>query len=169
MFVIGATQKLVKEIKKELDDPEQYQEISNIYQWHANVMTINKRKCLMLMNNKTGINLTLFGLRKQQFDNIENVIKGSLNQLFQLLKIEREIADQMLEAAEQFVYTKTTSRQVLGMMNQVKVMVEEAANGLEYEAIDAEEINYITNAELIYGPLEAHTPVETLKAYFKES
>ncbi|MFD2923570.1 DUF6933 domain-containing protein [Halobacillus naozhouensis] len=169
MFVIGATQKLAKELDNELANPEQYQDVSDIYQWHANVITINRRKCLMLINNRTGLNLTLFGLRKQQFDNIENVIKGSLNQLFQLLKIEKEIADHMLEAAEQFVYTKTTNRQILGMMNQVKAMVEEAADGLEYEAIDAEEINYITNAELIYGPLEAHTPIETLRAYFRES
>ncbi|UOQ95248.1 hypothetical protein MUO14_10130 [Halobacillus shinanisalinarum] len=168
MFVIGATQKLAKELHQELEEQEQYKDIPKIYQWHANIITVNRRKCLMLMNNGTGLNLTLFGLRKQQFENIENVIKGSLNQLFQLLKVDKGISDHMLEAASEFVFTKTTNRQTLGMMNQVKALVEDAADGLEYEAIDAEEINYITNAELIYGPLKYSTPVETLKNYFEK-
>ncbi|MCP3027411.1 hypothetical protein [Halobacillus sp. A5] len=166
MFVIGATEKLSKEIHKDFEDLNEYKDTPLINRWHANLITINRRKCLILMNNKTGINLTLFGLRKQQFDNLNNVIKGSLKQLLQLIKVEEEIIDELLKQAEPFVYTNTDNRQVLCMMNQVQLLVEDAADGLKYEEIDAAEINYISNAELYFNPI-AKTPVEALREYFQ--
>ncbi|MFG6147168.1 DUF6933 domain-containing protein [Halobacillus sp. B23F22_1] len=165
MFVIGATQKLTKEINKELETPEQYKEIPAIYKWHANLITVNRRKCLIIMNNQTGINLILFGLRKQQFENLNSVIKGSLKQLLQLVKVEEEIINELLENAEPIVYTKTDNRQVLGMMNQVQYLVEDATEGLDYEAIDASEINYVSNAELLFTPI-GKPPVEALREFF---
>ncbi|WP_101842243.1 hypothetical protein [Halobacillus sp. Marseille-P3879] len=166
MFVIGATQKLTKELNKELEATEEYEDIAAINKWHGNLITINRRKCLILMNNQTGINLILFGLRKPQFENLHNVIKGSLKQLLQLIKVEDEIINQILSEADPLVYTKTDNQQILGMMNQVQLLVEEAAEGLKYEEIDAAEINYISNAELLFNPI-GKPPVEALREYFK--
>ncbi|MFC7062490.1 DUF6933 domain-containing protein [Halobacillus seohaensis] len=165
MFVIGATEKLSKELNKELEDPEKYNEIPDINKWHANLITINRRKCLIIINNATGINLTLFGLRKQQFDNIENVIKGSLKQLLQLIKVEDDIIKQLLDATDSFVYTETANSQILDMMDQVKLLVEDSTEGLKYEEIDAAEINYISNAELMYNLIN-NRPIESLREYF---
>ncbi|WP_173918417.1 hypothetical protein [Halobacillus sp. Marseille-Q1614] len=166
MITIGLTQKLAKQLNIELKDPEEYKEIPEIKKWHANLITVNRRKCLIIMNNETGINLSLFGLRKQQFDNLENVFKGSLKQLLQLVKVEEDIIKEMLQATDQIVYTTTDNRRILGMMNEVKKVVEDSVEGLSYEEIDAAEINYICNVELIYGPLNANTPVDVLRNYF---
>lgn len=168
MFVVGATKKLQNEISKPIADVEEYQDVPEIYQWHANIITINRRKCLVLMNNQTGLNLTLFGLRKQQFKNLDDVIKGSLNQLFQLLEVEQSIRDQMLEAADEIVYTKTKSRKVLGMMNELKFMIEGHTEGLKYEEIDAVHVNKHNNKEFLFLALKHSYPYEEFVKYFDE-
>ncbi|KHE69717.1 hypothetical protein [Halobacillus sp. BBL2006] len=168
MFVVGATKKLQNEISKPLADVEDYQNVPEIYQWHANIITINRRKCLVLMNNHTCLNLTLLGLRKQQFENLDDVIKGSLNQLLQLLDIEESVINKMLEAADQIVYTKTKSRQILGMMNEIKFEIESKTEGLSYEEIDAVKLNKGNNKDFIFLPLKHHSPYNTFIKYFQE-
>ncbi|ARI75902.1 hypothetical protein HM131_03250 [Halobacillus mangrovi] len=167
MFVVGATKKLQNEISKPIADVEDYQDVPEIYQWHANIITINRRKCLVLMNNQTGLNLTLFGLRKQQFKNLDDVIKGSLNQLFQVLEVEQSVRDQMLEAADEIVYTKTKSRRLLGMMNDLKLMIESHTKGREYEDIDAVHVNKENNNNP-YSALEHHFPHKEFVKYFED-
>ncbi|WP_326315807.1 DUF6933 domain-containing protein [Halobacillus sp. HZG1] len=168
LFVIGATKKLQNEIGQPIEKVEEYTEVPEIYQWHANIVTINRRKCLLLMNNATGLNLTLFGLRKQQFEHLDNVIKGSLKQLFQLLGIEKKIADQMLDATDEIVYTKTTSRKVLGMLNEIKFFSEDKVAGKAYEDIDAAEINEFNNKELVFSNLDQITPYKEFIRYFEK-
>ncbi|MFC7319515.1 DUF6933 domain-containing protein [Halobacillus campisalis] len=167
MFVIGTTEKLYKEINKKTEAVTKYEEVPAIYKWQANLITINRRKCLIIMNNETGINLVLFGLRKQQFENLDNVIKGSLKQLLQLIKVEDQIIDQLLQEADPLVYTEADHPEVLEMMDQVKLLVEEATDGLNYEDIDAAEINYVSNAELLYSPT-GNPPVEALREYYNK-
>ncbi|SDP58680.1 hypothetical protein SAMN05421677_12332 [Halobacillus aidingensis] len=168
MFVIGATKKLQNEIDQPIENVEEYQNVPEIYQWHANVVTINRRKCLLLMNNATGLNLTLFGLRKQQFQHLDSVIKGSLKQLFQLLGVEKKVADQMLDAADEIVYTKTKSRKVLGMLNEIKFFSEDMAAGKAYEDIDAAEINQFNNKELVFSNLEHIKTYKEFIHYFEQ-
>lgn len=167
LFVVGSTKKLQDEIDKPIVDSEEYKEVPEIYQWHANLIKINRRKCLILMNNQTGLNLTLFGLRKEQFDNLDEVIKGSLNQLLQVLELDPSIMFQMLNAADDIVYTKTTSRQVLGLMNELKYFIEGRTEGLSYTDIDAVEINKKNN-DIIFSPLKHQKPYDTFVKFFEE-
>ncbi|WJE15545.1 hypothetical protein QRD89_17760 [Halobacillus sp. ACCC02827] len=166
MFVIGATKKLQNEIDKPIQDVEAYKEVPEIHQWHANLVTFNRRKCLILVNNATGLNLTLFGLRKPQFDHLDTVIKGSLKQLFQLLEIDESVGEEMLRAADEIVYTKTKNRRVIGIMNDLKSTMEHQLQGQAYEDIDAQKINEENN-KMPFRPLEHTYPYKTFIKYFQ--
>ncbi|RWZ58822.1 hypothetical protein EQV77_07630 [Halobacillus fulvus] len=167
MFVIGATKKLQDQIKAPIQEAEEYDHVPEIYQWHANLITINRRKCLVLINNQTGLNLTLFGLRKQQFDFLDTVIKGSLKQLYQLLGVKQEVIDEMMKEAEEIVYTKTKSRQLLGMLNEIKFTIEVKTDGVNYEDIDAASLNEFNNT-IIFNPLKHSYPKDTFIKYFEK-
>ncbi|CDQ18675.1 hypothetical protein SAMN05192559_101710 [Halobacillus karajensis] len=168
MFVIGATKKLQNEINKPIENIEEYNEVPDIHQWHGNIVTLNRRKCLILMNNATGLNLTLLGLRKEQFEHLDSVIKGSLRQLFQLLDVEKGIADEMLAAADDIAYTKTNNRKILGMMNEIKFFTEDTVMGQAYEDIDAAEINNFNNKTLVFSGLDKQNPYDQFIAYFEK-
>ncbi|WP_181347618.1 hypothetical protein [Thalassobacillus sp. CUG 92003] len=165
MFVIGTTQKLAKELNKTLE-PQDHVETPEINKWHMNMFKWNDRKCVLLMNDKTGLNLLLFGLEKEQFENIDNVLKGSLKQLLQLLELDQEIKDQFLEASEEIVYTKTSNRRVLGMMREIKTTVESMLEGVSYEDVDAADINRMNNMDRIFTALQNQTPSKVVEQYF---
>lgn len=169
MFVISSTKKVQNEIQYTIEDPEQYKDTPAIYQWHANIITLKGKKCLLLMNNETGLNLTLLGLRKQQFDHLDSVIKGSLRQLLQALKVDQSIIDRMEDKSSEMVYTKTTSRQILGMMNEMKFMIEAKTEDQDYDDIDAVELNMFLNKSMLFTPLKHVYPIETFVKYFEES
>ncbi len=169
MFVIGATKKVQNEISYTIEDDKDYQDVPAIFQWHANIISIYNRKCLLLMNNETGLNLTLFDLREQQFEHLDSVIKGSLRQLLQALEVDQAIIDQMEQQSSQIVYTKTASRQILGMMNEMKSMVEAKTEDQSYDEIDAVEINKFMNKNMLFTPLKHTYPLETFVKYFEES
>ncbi|MCA0971190.1 hypothetical protein LCM20_11350 [Halobacillus litoralis] len=169
MFVIGATKKVQDKLNYEIQDAESYKEVPAIYQWHANLFTLKRKQCLVLMNNETGLNLTLLGLRKQQFDHLDSVIKGSLRQLLQTLEVDPSIIKKMEEQSTEIHYTKTTSRQILGMMNEMKFMIEAKTEDLSYEEIDAVELNQFLNQSMLFNALKHSYPAETFVKYFEES
>lgn len=168
MFVIGATNKLQDQLNYTIEDAEQYKEVPAINQWTANLITLNRRKCLILMNHQTGLNLTLFGLRKQQFDHLDSVIKGSLRQLLQTLDVDPGIIEKMEKESNEIVYTKTSDRQIRGMMNEMKMMVEAKIEGQSFEEIDAVDINIHLN-EFEFSSLKHTTPIKTFVKFFEES
>lgn len=167
MFVIGATKKLQNELKSPVRDLNDYQDVAGIYRWHANLITVKGKKCLLLMNNETGVNLTLLGLKEEQFEHLDNVIKGSLQQLFQLLDIDKKAAYYILDATEEIVYTKTENRSVIGMMNEIKARIDEMVHDLTYEEIDAVALNKGNNT-IPMGPLNHIDPVTAVNKYFEE-
>ncbi len=168
MFLIGITQKAANEINKPVAELAQYsEEATDICQWHMDIVTINRRKCLILINNETGLNLTLFGLRKQQFENIDHVIRGSLKQLFQLLEVKETVIEYMLKQAEELYYAEPKSEEVLSLIKEVKLKVEEKTKGLSYEEIDAVAINFHNNCNADYPGLDFEKPYEMFAKYFQ--
>ncbi|MBH0230433.1 hypothetical protein LCL89_14890 [Halobacillus yeomjeoni] len=167
MFVIGATKKLQDKLDKTIESTDDYEHIPALYRWHANLIKVNKRNCLILMNDETGLNLTLLGLKKQQFENLDDVIKGSLKQLLQVLKVDEAIINQMLSEADPIVYTKTSSRQILGMLNEIKYSIEIKTEDQAYEDIDAVELNEFNNNH-IFNPLKQSTPIKTFIKHFEK-
>ncbi|GGC96817.1 hypothetical protein GCM10007216_29500 [Thalassobacillus devorans] len=166
MMQIGATAKMAKELKREIQSADSV-EVPKIYQWHMNFFTIQRRKCVLLMNDETGLNLTLFGLKQEQFKNIDQVLMGSLRELLRLLKVDQTIIDDFLEAGQEIVYTKTHDRRVLGMMNEVKSYMEHGIIDQSYDEIDAIKVNEENN-QIILSPLKKMVPLDTLNDYFQE-
>lgn len=105
--------------------------------WYVNQFYVDRRNCLIFMNEKTLLSFFLFGMkrtntRKDTFPEL------CLNGIFQLLKIEgfaSESINVLLESAREFRYMKTTDRRALGNLNDLMFMYEHmilSEGGLEY-------------------------------------
>ncbi|MFD1019906.1 DUF6933 domain-containing protein [Thalassobacillus hwangdonensis] len=163
MMQIAVTKKMAKELKKDIQDADTV-ELPDIYRWHMNLFKIGNRKCVLLMNDATGLNLTLLGLKKEQFENIDQVIMGSLRELLKLLNVKQEIIDHMLDAGSELIYTNTHNRSVLGMMNEISYYIEAQIEGKSYDDIDAVDMNEQNNGFLLKGEI----PIEKFKQHFEE-
>ncbi|UOQ45184.1 hypothetical protein MUN89_04335 [Halobacillus salinarum] len=167
MFVIEVNERLSNELGDSLQHTSVSKDVKNIYRWDMCLVTVKQRKCVIIVNKETGLNLTLFDLRQAQFENMSHVLRGSLKQLFQLLEMKSSITEHMLKEAEEIEYLPLGDEEPSGMVKAVQQSVEKMVTGLDYEEIDAVHINLRNNREMNCESLKGRTPYETFVNYFQ--
>ncbi len=132
MQLIRCTQKLIKELRVEPSEKEA--QPGYIGGWHANLLRIDRKKCVLFTNDLTLYSFFVPGLKRPDFERFhevfrQNLLKYLINDGFSQTHIEKVLSEyQTIEIA------KTNNRSVLGSMNdlafQIKYRVE-AFGGLE--------------------------------------
>jgi hypothetical protein len=92
--------------------------------WHANLVTIQRRNCVLMVHNKTRFPLFMIGLTKKDFARFDYVFVDSL--MNTLMKAGAN--DEQMEAAQIALapvsIRKTSDRSVLGTINRATSDVE---------------------------------------------
>lgn len=66
MFTLQCTKKLESELGM-MDFVAVPTAVDPLFGWHAHLFLLNRRKCVLVMNNETRYNFVLHGLKKQDF------------------------------------------------------------------------------------------------------
>jgi hypothetical protein len=117
-LVIHCTQKLLAEIPDRFIDPS-----ASGTGWHANLLRIERRKCVLFTHNVTLYLVFVPGLRKPEFEYLnavfgQRLFKALLWDEFSQTQIER-----MLEACREIRFTRSSNRSVLGSMNDMRFQI----------------------------------------------
>lgn len=112
---IHCTQKLLAEIPDRLIDPSVSGE-----SWHANLLLIDRRKCVLFTHDATLYSVLVPGLKKAEFDCLDEIFgqrlfKALLWEEFTQAQIER-----MLDACREIRFTRSDNRSVLGSMSDMR-------------------------------------------------
>jgi len=76
MAILRCTKKLLSELKlKPSDSMQQPNELSS---WHANLLRIDRRKCVLFTHDTTLYSFFVPGLKKSDFKNIREVFRQNL-------------------------------------------------------------------------------------------
>jgi hypothetical protein len=117
------TKNLSDKLKRALIDVESLPH-SDIDDFHCNLLKFGRYNCILLTNNKTLYSFFLFGLIADNFKHFEEVVREIV---FKLL-IENGLAqsqfEKILESMETFNYSKTSNRNVIASMNDMKKQIE---------------------------------------------
>lgn len=73
---IQCTKKLLAQMRYEpehIDEPEQ-----PLFSWHANLLTINRRKAVVLMNDASRYVIVLYGLKARDFSHLDTYIPEAI-------------------------------------------------------------------------------------------
>ncbi len=82
-MIINCTKKL----QDELGIKPSLVEIENpLFSWHANIVRVNRRKTVVLVNDASRYNIILYGLKAKDFKNIENITLCGIGEI--LLSVE---------------------------------------------------------------------------------
>ncbi len=125
MGIIRCTAKLLTELKtKPLIGPFQS---SGWCDWHANLLRVDRKKCLLFTNNQTLYSIFLSSMKKSDLENFDKVFRlGLFTSLLAEGFTEPQI-EYVLSKHQQIVIAKTNSRSILGSMNdlvfQIKSMI----------------------------------------------
>ena len=162
MQFIRCTQKLLKELR--VTPSEDEPEFGYIGDWHANLLRVERRKCVLFTNSDTLYSIFVFGLKRPDFDHLDEIFRQSL---FRRLRIEGFSEIQIEKALEEnrtIHFVKTNNRSVLGSMNDLAFQIEahiKSSGGISNFGIDA--INDVLN-RIPMGALNYQYSIEALKA-----
>ncbi|TCP28733.1 hypothetical protein EV207_11645 [Scopulibacillus darangshiensis] len=72
MLTIQCTKKLRDELK--IQPLKEVESNDPLYSWHADLFLVNRKKCVLVLNNKTRYNFVLYGLKKPDLKNLDEII-----------------------------------------------------------------------------------------------
>ena len=89
--------------------------------WHANLLYIDRKKCVLVANDKTLFNFLMPDLTRAQIRALDQLFRGFLERVLASEAISDDIADKILAEYQSIGYANTNSKSVLGSMNDLAV------------------------------------------------
>jgi flavorubredoxin len=120
MQLIRCTQKLQKEmgLKKcslEEAEPKSYL----LGSWHANLLHIDRKKCVLFTNDKTLFNFIAPDVTRAQIKDLNLLFSGYLSCVLSAEDISNNFKEKIMAEYEDIKYAATSNKSVLGSMNDL--------------------------------------------------
>jgi len=123
MQLIRCTAKLLKELKQ--DPVTNVEPIRNVLGgWHANLLRIERRKCVLVTNDRTLYTIFIPSLRKPDFMFFDEVFRQHLFKNLLYEELSQSCIEAVLNELETIRFARTNNRSVLGSMNDLKFHFE---------------------------------------------
>ena len=114
-MLIQCTKKLLDELNSK---PEGQVDEEPLFSWHANLIIVNRRKTVVLVNDKNRYVIVLHGLKAKDFKKLDELILQAIRETFQQEYIKDEIIEQFIQHAKEITFTKTKDRTSVARMNK---------------------------------------------------
>lgn len=117
MSLIRCTKKLLAELPSTVEGEAFKATI--LGDWHANLLRIERRKCVLFTNDETLFSVFVPMLKKTHFQNLSTVFLDYLIETLLLEGFDGIIEKVKSDYANNIVYSKTNNRSVMGSMNDI--------------------------------------------------
>jgi hypothetical protein len=122
MGIIRCTAKLLTELKAKPTNG--LSQSSNWCDWHANLLWVDRKKCVLFTNNNTLYSFFLPSIKKTILENFEEAFRLSLFKSLMTEGFADSQVEYVLREHQQIVITKTNSRNILGSMNDLSFQIQ---------------------------------------------
>jgi hypothetical protein len=132
-MIIQCTKKLLDQLKIKpiiaIDDLP-------LFSWHANLIIVNHRKTIVLVNDSNRYILVLYGLKAKDFKNLDIIFINSIRETLLAECIKAEIVEQFINHSPEITYAKTKDRSLVARMNKACDNVYFYGNVLNSDSIN---------------------------------
>ncbi len=150
MALIQCTKKLLKELP--VDTEAAQDKPSLLGNWHANLLLIERRKCVLFTNDTTLYSLFVPRLTKPDFQKLASIFISNLAANFTYEGLDKYVNAIIEECQYNLSFSRSSNRSVLGSMNDIVNMI----NAYLYQHGGLENVNCPElNHELNRIPLKA--------------
>ena len=118
MRIIHCTQKLLKE----MENPplvDIHADTAGLGNWYANIIRIDRKKCLLFTNEKTLYSFLIPNVRKANLRNIVEEFLVNLSFNLQAEGFGLDVVSKIMQGYQDIGFAKTASKKILGSMNQI--------------------------------------------------
>ena len=117
MATLRCTKKLLSELRRKPSDGTQ--DAAKFGSWHANLLRIDRRKCILFTHDLTLYTFFVPGLTKPHFQNFDEVFRQNLFKNLISENLPQKQIEIFLDDIRKIEITKTSNRSVLGSMNDL--------------------------------------------------
>jgi hypothetical protein len=114
-MLIQCTKKLLDELNIKSVSPI---EEEPLFSWHANLIKLNRRKTVVLVNDKNRYIVVLYGLKAKDFKKLDQLIVKAICETLKDECIKDEIIEQFINHSNEIVYAKTKDKTSVARMNK---------------------------------------------------
>lgn len=170
MRIIHCTRKLLKELDVPLVEPDKIpSNPEGLGNWYANLLRIERRKCIIFTNEKTLYTFLIPKVLKANLKNIEEEFLINLSYNLQSEGFGLEVINRVMQEYQEIGFAKTVSKSVLGSMNDLAYQYEfQIMRERGIENIKVLKLNHEINRTPM-GALKYKYPIEALKNLLTES
>jgi len=87
--------------------------------WHANLIYIDRRKCILFVNDKTLFNFLIPDVSREQIRQLDKLFRDFLQCMLAEEGFDKATADKILQEYGEIGFANTNSKSVLGSMNDL--------------------------------------------------
>jgi hypothetical protein len=143
MQLIRCTKKLQKEMGlKKGDLCKEVPKFSYLGQWHANLLYIDRKKCVLFVNDKTLFNFIAPAAQRSEIKNLSRLFKDYFRCVLSYEEFDKTVKNKMISEFEDVEYSSSSDNSVLGSMNDL-------AFHYKWNILDAGGINSAAVPEII--------------------
>lgn len=158
-LVIHCTQKLLAELPAAHIDHAATGE-----SWHANLLRVDRRKCVLFTHDATLYSVFIPGLRKPDFAQLDQLFGQRLFKSLLWEAFPQPLIERALDSCRSVQFTRSSSRSVLGSMNDLRIQIEvEVAHVGGLAQVDLFELHHRLNRTLL-SAVGYRYPAEGLRA-----
>lgn len=145
MIQIGCTKKLIDYLG--ISPAQTAKGIDPLFAFSANLIVLNRRKCIVIANDTTGCGFLLYGITAGDKKKLQNLLKAGLRNMLASENISQEVIDRYIaDCCFPASFCKTTDRSSVAKLNKFCQRVERFENCFEpddlFQTIILPEINY---------------------------
>lgn len=117
MFING-TKKLLDYLKLKSTSLREESDESEFYSWHANVISINRKRAVVLMNDRTQYVIVLYGMQAKDLSRLPSIFEQAIRTIWRDEGIKEDVIDTYLNRAGEIQFAKTKNRSLVARLNQ---------------------------------------------------
>lgn len=145
-MIIHCTKKLLDQLK--IKPAEAVDEIP-LFSWHANIIMVNHRKTMVLVNDRNRYNIILYGLKAKDFKNLDQIMIQAIRETLLEESVKAEIVDQFIHHSPGITYAKTKNRTLVARMNKACEYAHSYADALNTESMIQSEVSRKSSSMLV--------------------
>ena len=104
--------------EKYIDDiVEDMGAMDSLFVWHAKVFRVNRRKTVVLVNEKNRFSVVMYGLKAVDFKSFEKYVLEAIRTTFQRALINENIINSYIYDCERVIFSKSKNRKTVAWVN----------------------------------------------------
>lgn len=145
-MLIGCTKKLQDEMKIKAEKAE---DTNDLYSWSGNLITVNEKKVLVVVNDSNRFGFVLSGLKAKDFKILDKLILDGIRKCLQNEKIKEEIIEQYLNETGAICFSKTKGSKYVSRLNKACEVVKFFPELIDLQSSYQFSITNIMNSDLV--------------------